>query len=342
MMPAVILKHFRQAARLMAALIVLISARGAEAGSEGFGPVPVRNFQPFQLLILGMPGDRATVIEKRALDVRVEMASTSTVFREETGRVSATMKFETLRSGLFFRYGLTDRLEVGMEVPVLYRYRGFLGGVITATERATTGLSPARNALKGTGFAYNLSRDGQTLFSGGEGELGLGDITLSGKYQFLSQSRESPSVALRVAVKVPSGDDRRFFGSGHADAGLGLAVEKAVAARWILYGNLNGIFPTGKVAGLALDPAMSGIAAVEYLWSPAVSFVAQFDYYSSPFRNTGTRILDRGVTEATVGFNYRLRKNFLWQVYGIENLDFITGSAADFTLSTLVTYRFGT
>jgi hypothetical protein len=30
----------------------------------------------------------------------------------------------------------------------------------------------------------------------------------------------------------------------------------------------------------------------------------------------------------------------LWQLYGIENLDFITGSAADFTVSTVVTYRF--
>jgi len=27
---------------------------------------------------------------------------------------------------------------------------------------------------------------------------------------------------------------------------------------------------------------------------------------------------------------------------GVENLDFITGSAADFTRSTLVTYRFDT
>jgi hypothetical protein len=31
----------------------------------------------------------------------------------------------------------------------------------------------------------------------------------------------------------------------------------------------------------------------------------------------------------------------LWQVYGVENLDFIRGSAADFTLSTVLTYRFG-
>ncbi|HKW87073.1 MAG TPA: DUF3187 family protein [Nitrospiraceae bacterium] len=333
----------RVAGLFLAGIITFVLAgRVAAADQEGFGPFPVRNFQPIQLLFLGMFADRAAVVKKGVLEIRQELAETSTIFNEQSARANATMKLETLRSGLFLRYGLTDRLEVGIEVPALYRYRGFLEGAITATERATTGLNPARSALKNTGFVYNLTRDGRTLFSGGDGDLGLGDITLIGKYQMLSQGRENPAVSLRLAVKVPSGDDRRFFGSGHADVGGGLAVEKALAGRWVLYGNLNGVFPTGQVAGLTLQPAVSGVAAVEYLWSPAVSFVAQFDYYSSPFHGTGTRVLDRGVTEATAGFNYRLRPNLLWQVYGVENLDFIRDSAADFTLSTVVTYRFGT
>lgn len=325
----------------MAALVILVLAGEAGAGADGFGPFPVRNFQPFQLLFLGMFGDRATVVGKGAFDVRVELAETSTVFNEQTSDVTARVKVEQLRTGLYLRYGLLDRLEVGLEIPLLYRYRGFLEGVINATERATTGLSPARSALKGTGFAFNLSRDGQTLFAGGDGDLGLGDITLISKYEILRQSAQIPTVSLRLAVKVPSGDSSKVFGSGHADVGLGLAVEKSLATRWILYGNVNGIFPTGTVSGLTVQPFVSTLAAAEYLWSPAASFVGQFEYYSSPFHGTGTEILDNGVTEATVGFNYRLRKNLLWQVYGAENLDFITGSAADFTLSTLVTYRFG-
>ena len=331
-----------QTVRWVAALVILLAALEAEAGADGFGPFPARNFQPFQLLFLGMFGDRAAVVGKGALDVRVELAETSTVFDQQTADVTAKIKVEQLRTGLYLRYGWLDRLEVGIEIPLLYRYRGFLEGAITATERATTGLSPARSALKGTGFAFNLSRDGQTVFSGGEGQLGLGDITLISKYQIVSQSQQVPAVAVRFAVKVPTGDSSKVFGSGHADVGLGLAVEKALATRWILYGNVNGIFPTGPVNGLTVQPAVSTLAAAEYLWSPAASLVAQFDFYSSPYHGTGTSILDDGVTEATVGFNYRLRKNLLWQVYGVENLDFITGSAADFTLSTLVTYRFGT
>ena len=325
----------------MVFLAVLTVGSQAAAEVDGYGPFPVRNFQPMQLLFLGMQGDRAAVLKKGALDIRVELAETSTIFNENLPSVVTQIKMEQLRSGLFFRYGLTDRLEMAMEIPALYRYRGFMDGVINQVERITTGLNPSRAALKNTGFAYNLTRNGQTLFSGSNGQLGLGDITLYSKYQMVTEQAWVPAVSLRLAVKVPSGDEGRFFGSGHADVGAGLAIEKKIADRWVLYGNANGIVPTGKVAGLSVNPAMSAIAAVEYLWTPAFSLVAQFDYYSSPFRNTGTQILDGGVTEVVVGYNYRLRPGLVWQLYGVENLDFIKGSAADFTLSTLVTYRFG-
>jgi len=312
----------------------------AQAQEKGLGLLPVRNFQPIQLMFLGMPGDRAAVIPKGALEIRTELAETASVFRDTSGPFSTAMHFETLRTGLFFRYGLTEKLELGIEVPALHRYRGFLEGAIKTAERATTGIAPARAALGKTGFLYDFKKNGRTLFAGQAGDTGLGDITLSGKYQLVADDEQRPSVSARMAVKVPSGDSGRFFGSGHTDLGIGLAVEQTLVDRWVGYANANGIFATGKVAGLGLKPAMSGLAGVEYLWTKNFSLVAQFDYYSSPFRTTGSPILDRGVTEVAAGFNYRLREHLLWQVYGIEGVDFITGSAADFTLSTAVTYRF--
>ena len=92
---------------------------------------------------------------------------------------------------------------------------------------------------------------------------------------------------------------------------------------------------------MALHPTISGLVAVEYVWSENLSITAQFDYYSTPFRGIGTRVLDKGVTESVLGFSYRLTPHLLWQAYAVENLDLITGSAADFTLSTLMTYRIG-
>jgi hypothetical protein len=301
----------------------------------------VRNFHPIQQLVLSMPGDRAAVMEKGSLDVRLELANTGAIYREEAPQASATAKFETLRSGLFLRYGAAESLELAVEIPAMHRYRGFMEGAIIATERATTGLAPARNALGKTGYAYNISRGGQTVIAGSEGAVGLGDMTVMGKYQILSETESVPAMSIRAAFKLPTGDEGQYFGSGSPDFGIGLAVEKRVSASWLLHGNLNGVFPTGRIGGMPLQPTVSSLVAAEYLWSENFSLTAQFDYYSSPFHGVGLRVLDRGVTEVAVGFNYRVTPRFLWQVYGVENVDFITGSAADVTLATVFTYRFG-
>ena len=325
---------------LLAGLLPFVCAQPSPVKAEGFGPFPVRNFQPIQQLVLSMPGDRAAVLKQGVLDVRLELAETASVFRDEGPQASVTMKFETLRSGLFLRYGATERWELSVEVPVLYRYRGFMEGPIKTVERATTGLSPDRNALGNSGYAFNISRGGRTVASGREGAVGLGDSTVMSKYQLLQETASMPAVSIRTALKLPTGDEGQFFGSGSPDVGFGLAAEKGFGGRWVVYGNLNGVIPTGRIAEMHLQPTISGLVAVEYLWSENLSFTTQFDYYSTPFYGVGTRVLDKGVTESVLGFSYRLTQHLLWQGYGIENLDFTTGSAADFTLSTLLTYRF--
>ncbi len=325
---------------LLAGLLVLVCAQPLPVRAEGFGPFSVRNFQPIQQLVLSMPGDRAAVLKQGVVDVRVELAETASIFNDVGSQANVTMKFETLRSGVFLRYGATERWELALEVPTLYRNRGFMDGPIKAVEGATTGVAPARDALADTDYAFNISRGGRTIASGREGVVGLGDSTVMSKYQLLQEAAWMPTLSIRTALKLPTGDRGQFYGSGSPDFGLGLAAEKGFGGRWVVYGNLNGVVPTGRIAGQALHPTISGLLAVEYLWSDNLSFTTQLDYYSTPFHGVGTKVLDKGVVESVLGFSYRFTQRFLWQGYMVENLDFIRGSAADFTLSTLLTYRF--
>jgi len=325
---------------VLAALLVPLSFQPGLVGAEGFGPFPVRNFQAFQQLVLSLPGDRAAVVKPGTLDVRLELAETASIYNDNSPPINVNVKFETLRSGLFLRYGAIDKLELGLEVPVLYRYQGFMNGAITATERATTGLNPARTAFKNSNFLFNVTRNGQTIMSGDPDVMGLGDTTMMSKYQLLTEGAATPAVSLRGAVKLPTGDQSAFFGSGSPDFGLGLAAEKLVAGRWLLYANVTGVVPTGTIAGFGLRPTLSGLAAIEYLSSENLSITVHFDFYSSPFSGTGSAVFDRGITESVLGFSYRVAPHFLWQVYAVENLDFITGSSPDFTVSTVLTYRF--
>jgi hypothetical protein len=236
----------------------LTCLRPSAASADGFGPFPVRNFNPLQQLVLNMPGDRAAVLDAGALDVRLELAETAAVYSEMPAGATASVKFETLRNGLFLRYGATQRLEVAVEVPVLYRYTGFMGGAIEAVERATSGLSPARKALSHVDYIYSISRNGQQMVNGTKGALGLGDTTVLAKYELLRETSLMPALSLRTAVKLPTGKEREFFGSGSPDFGVGIAAEKRLGGRWILYGNFNSVLPTGRVAGQSLHTTVSG------------------------------------------------------------------------------------
>lgn len=218
-------QRFSQSAstRVLPALCMLaLWATPSASFAEGFGPFPVRNFHPLQQLVLNLPGDRAAVLKKGSADVRLELANTASIYSENSPGATATAKFETLRTGLFVRYGATEKLELAMEVPVLYRYRGFMEGAIKAVERATTGLAPARKALSQTGYAYNISRGGQQVVNGTDGALGFGDTTLMTKYQLVSETSSRPTVSLRAAIKLPTGDEAELFGSGSPDFGLGI------------------------------------------------------------------------------------------------------------------------
>lgn len=325
---------------VLAAFLVFFAVHPSVVLADGFGPFPVRNFQPIHQLVLSMPGDRAAVLKQGVLDFRLELAQTATVFNDQGSGATARMKFETLRSGMFLRYGMAERWELSLEVPVLYRSRGFMEGAIKAVEGATSGVAPDRTELEQVDYVFNLSRGGRTIASGREGVVGLGDSTVTSKYQLLLETASMPAVSIRTALKLPTGNAGHYYGSGNPDMGFGLAAEKGLGDRWMIYANLNGVVPTGRVAGLVLHPTISGLIALEYLWSENFSLTAHFSYYSSPFRGVGTRTLDRAVTESVAGFSYRLTQHLLWQGYAVENLDFITGSAADVTVSTLMTYRY--
>ena len=174
---------------LFAFILVILCDSPRVLRAEGFGPFPVRNFQALDQLVLGMPGERAAVLRKGDFDVRLEVANTATIARDSEEQAEVSMKFETIRAGLFLRYGLTDRFEIGAEIPTLHRYDGFMDGAIKGVESLTTGVSPPRKALEGTNYAFNISNGGRTLFRGSNGATGLGDVSFYGKYQVLRKLR---------------------------------------------------------------------------------------------------------------------------------------------------------
>ncbi len=315
----------------------------ADQDWKAAGPFPVRNFSPVQLLFLSLPAEKAATLPRGSYEVSVEAAESNTFLMESTPQIDLLLKFETFRSALHFKYGLTNQLEAGLEIPVLYRDAGFLDPFIMSVEEAFSNFNSNRIKFADGSFGgYTITQNGRTILSGGDNQTGLGDIALSGKWVFLTESRGQPAVALRGAVKIPTGDFEQAFGSGKPDLGIGLALQKQINDRWIFYLNQNVVFPGGHfgTTDLTLNPIDTTAIAIEYLWTSRFSVTGQFDYYTSPFHDTGSHVLDNGTAEAVLGFNYQIRTHLLWQLYGIENFQNPEGSAADFSLATHISYRF--
>lgn len=321
--------------------ILLGPSIGAEAAEiyVGQGLVPVRNFQPLQGLSLQMPVDSAMPLKSGELNLRANVAETSTILRETTATGMALLKFGQLRSAFDIRYGTAmEGVEVGLEFASLYRHSSGLDGLVTAVEALVGRPAPLRQQLKNQGYAFSLG-SGNTTLNPPNDAFGLTDIVAHVKALLVAEGKYAPATSLRVALKVPVGDRTRAFGTGVADLGVGLSLQKTVWNRVGLYVNLNEMLPTGHYSGLALRGYFTAVTGVEFMATPKFSVTGQFDYYQSPFGNTGLKLLDHGVTEAVLAFGYRFTPNLLWQIYGVENLDFIRDSAADVTIGTALTYR---
>jgi hypothetical protein len=134
------------------------------------------------------------------------------------------MGFEARVANLFFTAGLTDRLDLSLMVPLVEaRLSGFSDAEIVISE----GDDPA------AGFSFGGPTEDPRLRERSilppQEASGLGDVSVRGKYR-LTDSENRLAVALLGDVRLPTGRDDDFLGSGGIWAqGLGILSVEAGA-----------------------------------------------------------------------------------------------------------------
>ena len=303
----------------------------------GNGPLPVRNFQPIQMMFLNLPFERARVLQPGEITIYVESAEINEIATNQDD-INAVLKFETNRTVLGGSIGLGHAFEVGLGVPFISRFGGFLDPFINGVEDVFQTSNPERHEFPNNTYGgFRVQRGDVVLFDGPNQEFELGDMWAEAKYE-VWHLPGLPIVSLRGAIKAPTGRPGGVFGSGKPDFGVGAAAEHQFLSWLVAYGNLNLIYPLGPISPgrLTLNPMLTeGIGAEARVWRQ-LSFVLQQETYTSPF-HTGTRLLDGTVVELTLGFNVAWDR-FLFQLGAIDNISPVV-AAADFTLLGRVTYR---
>ncbi len=310
--------------------------------ADGFGgPLPVRNYAPIQQLFLNLPFERAVTQAPGTFRLSIESVE-SNVISTEQGYVEALLKFEQNRTTIGGAYGIMPGWDVGLDVPLISRYGGFLDPVIDSVEDLFGSFNVERKRFPNNSYGgLHVSRNGQPLFQGHKQYLELGDIFAGTKYE-LWHSEGGGRVALRGAIKAPTGRASAVIGSGKWDFGLGLAAEMPVTEWLGIYGNVGLVYPTGPITAgrLSLNPIVTEGFALEALLFWGVSAVLQQEFYTSPIHGTGTPVLDGNVVELAAGLNWRCDQ-WLVQLGGVDNVSGVA-PAADFSLLARLTWTMPT
>jgi len=304
---------------------------------RGYGPLPVRNFQPIQLIFLNLPFERAAVLTPGTFAVHLESAESNEIATEQ-GDVEALLKFETNRTVFGATVGVWPRLEIGVDIPMISRFGGFMDPLINGVEGLFGQVNPERKLFPDNVFGgFYVDRRGVELFHGPKQQFALGDIWFSAKYE-LWRPEGLPLLSVRGAVKAPTGRAEAVFGSGEPDVGMGFAMEYGLLSWLMVYQNLNLIIPVGPITpgNLTLDPFVTEAFALELRLADWASLLIQQEAYTSPMHGTGTPILDGTAVELAGGFNVAWRR-WLLQLGGINNVSGVA-TAADFTLYLRLTY----
>jgi len=198
------------------------------------------------------------------------------------GKETILLDGESYRWTLSTRYGLTDRIEVGIEIPWVSYSGGFLDSFIIDWHDTFGMPQGGRNGAPKNKINYSYAKSGsQRLLMDSSGS-GLGDLVLTGGMQLYAEKSAAvhDSVALRSTVKLPTGDSDSLRGSGALGGSVSLCGSSNHFTEWGtlgLFGSVGGMISAkGDVLQDQQEP-VAAFGTFGFGWGPApwISFKAQ-------------------------------------------------------------------
>lgn len=212
-----------QRRRLFLGSCVFLAVLSGAANLPAFDIVPfaARNQSPL-VQIFGLPSaGSAILLAPGRKELRLALDHASNYVEDSNARELITLDGETTRATLGGRYGLSGKVEVGMEIHYLTHSGGSLDGFLVDYHDAFGFPQGGRDTAPRNRLLYRYSRDGVEKLRMAGAADGLGDISLTAGFQLYHDPQPNHlSLALRASVKLPTGDSDTLLGSGSTDAAV--------------------------------------------------------------------------------------------------------------------------
>lgn len=224
-------------------LVLLVSTLVAPRPVFPLELTPFQTFNQSPLVqIYGLPApESGSTVPAGRLHTRLSLDIANNFAVDTKGNEAITLDGETYRTTLALRYGVTDRIELGLDIPYLVATGGVFDSPVQWWHREFNISQAGRDETPKNRLMYSYSRNGVERFSLQHGNDSIGDIRLSGGVQLYREDRPQPlALALRASLKLPSGNSRKLQGSGGTDFALWLSALDQFE-HWGIYGALGGM-----------------------------------------------------------------------------------------------------
>jgi hypothetical protein len=306
----------------------------AEPGSEKAlvaPPMPWQESAPPARMFLQLPFEMPEPVEERNLQSEVRLLYSNSILVGSTPALAVDVDIESAEILSLFRYGFAAGFELQLAVPVIVDYGGFLDGPIEGVE----GLFGASAMAHRNDRPRNLARfritrpDNTGLWNDGAG-VSLGDAWAGLKILVVKQDGALPAMALRAAVKLPTG--RLSYGSGTVDLGGSLMIGWTWR-RVNLWIEVDAATPTADFDVARISTRAYGAAQLGLVVPLCDMFAINIQWSShiSPFARTGIPQLDAPVHYLLLGVSMQLTRSLLLEAAAVENI-FSPASGVDFAM----------
>lgn len=218
--------------REVAIVFVLIHLAGPSAADA----LPDHDNGPLTGLF-GLPEstENGTTISQSEFEWVTSLITASHNINDVSGVERLRADGETTRFALTLGYGLADNFDISIEVPYLWHQSGNLDSLIDEWHDVFGFPGGSRRAREHDRLEFSYTDLPSTLVRLTDNTHGIGDIRLMAGWQ-LSET-ENHRTALRLGIKLPTGDSDDFLGSGGTDLSFGIA------------GDVNELWDSARISG---------------------------------------------------------------------------------------------
>ncbi|MFL6713861.1 MAG: DUF3187 family protein [Sulfurifustis sp.] len=284
--------------------IVLLLVASSPSIAGDFDLLPTYNQSPLvQIYGLPSPGEARVLAPGRlAVAVSYEAANSFFIGRNDNERL--LLDGETHRAAVSIRYG-GGAMEWGVEVPYIAHGGGFMDGFIERWHDAFGLPNGGREDFPRDRLSYIYERNGIERLRITESTSGVGDVRLLGAWQ-LREGEGVADLALRVSLKLPTGDAAALQGSGAADLAVWFTAGCAAAAcpgalGWSAYGGVLGLGHGDVLPELQRPVVVFGGAGVGWRVLPPTVIKAELHVHSPLYEGSRLAPLNTTAIQLVLG-----------------------------------------